>query len=700
MAIQTDETPDYVTLEPDESWSHLDPPLEDPSRLDPGLAWVVSLIEAGEWEQVFWRTGIRPDAEREQFLPLLLQFAWSEISTEDARTFFVKLGLDVPGAYFSEWRPAHVTGRIAVQPGDLHPAEGKQSPLRQQIANILNEPRIVRLELPGAIQAFNEDALGDFGLGPGTREHKGELLNGAGVVIGIIDDGCALAHRNFLEPAPGHKFKSRIRHLWDQAGTGTLAAGWVIPNGYYGLEIDNVALDIVIDNHTHDGVVDEDKVYGDLGYTPDLATHGTHVMDIAAGNGQSLMGSEGVAPCAEIIFVQLPAAAIASGGQGLDRSVVDGMNYIFDKAGPKRAVINISYGGYWGPHDGTSFVEAAIDKALEQPNRAVVVAAGNGYEADCHAHGDLAHKGDTLPTPLRWIVKPEDPTHNDLEIWYNHDANLELYLTAPDGTALGPVPLGANPQNLKIGAKVIGSVRHKKTTTGDRPNLIRIYLNQTTAKATSAGSNPAPSGTWRIQLKNVGNVAATFDAWIERDTSGRPGGARRQQSHFHSDDADARGTLGSYATGELAVAVGAYNTATLEVCRYSACGPTRDGRNKPDVLAPAEEDAAGRGILSASSRRAQPTRMNGTSASAPQVAGLIALLFQYAMAIGEDLSAADVLDLVRTGARDAPLPPHPLHANRHVDVDVNRKDKQGVSRIWPELIGDGKISWPDTINLL
>ena len=78
----------------------------------------------------------------------------------------------------------------------------------------------------------------------------------------------------------------------------------------------------------------------------------------------------------------------------------------------------------------------------------------------------------------------------------------------------------------------------------------------------------------------------------------------------------------------------AYNSATQEVCRYSACGPTRPTgghghRQKPEVCAPAEEDAAGRGILSASSRRAQPTRMNGTSASAPQVAGLVALMFQY-----------------------------------------------------------------------
>jgi len=586
-----------------------------------------------------------------------------------------------------------------VRPRVRDAADATRFPLRQQIADILNESRVVRLELPDAIQAFNEDALGDIGLSPETRRYGDELLDGSGVVIGIIDDGCALAHRNFIKPrVAGAPLESRILSLWDQARTDP-QGGWKAPWGFGGLELTKLDIDTAIKSAeiaTGDAI-DENVVYQCLHYEiADLASHGTHVMDIAAGNGHSLMGYEGIAPRTDIIFVQLPTAAIASGGVPLANSIVDGINYIFDKAGTKPTVINISYGGYAGPHDGTSIVEAAIDAALAQPRRAVVVAAGNGYEADCHAHGFLAQKLDALP--LRWILKPEDPTANDLEIWYNHDALLALYLTAPNGTMLGPVQLGATPQKIKIGSKVVGGIQHMQTTTGKQPNLITINLNQTTATQQGASSHPAPSGTWQIRLENVDNVAATIDAWIERVTSGRAGGARRQQSHFHPDDADARGTLASYATGALAVAVGAYNTATGEVCRYSACGPTRDGRQKPDVLAPAEEDPAGRGILSASSRSGQPTRMNGTSASAPQVTGLIALLLQYAAAIGRTLTAADVLSLVRTGAHNAN--PAPLHANRHVDADAQRKDKQGDPRIWPDLIGAGKISWPDTIALL
>jgi len=413
MAIQADESRDRFSLEPDESWSD-----KDLARLDPGLYWVVTLIEAGEWEQVFRRTGVqldvKPDLSNEagqsgrpdQYLPLLLELKWPDISVDAARDLITKtLELAVPEAYFSEARPTHMTAGIRMRPADFRRTQGRESPLRQQLVKTLGESRVIRLELPGASQAFNEDALGDFGLGPGSRPYKGEFLDGSGVVIGIIDDGCALAHRNFLAETAAGTLESRILHLWDQAGTGT-RAGWANAAGYYGLEIDKAGIDQALSQHAQDSVVDEDKVYEDLGYMPDLATHGTHVMDIAAGNGKSLMGSEGVAPCAYIIFVQLPANAITSGGRVLDQSIVDGMDYIFSRAGDKRVVINISYGGYFGPHDGTGFVEQAIDTRLAQTNRAVVVAAGNGYEADCHAHGDLAKKGDTLTKPLRWILKP------------------------------------------------------------------------------------------------------------------------------------------------------------------------------------------------------------------------------------------------------------------------------------------------------
>jgi hypothetical protein len=83
--------------------------------------------------------------------------------------------------------------------------------------------------------------------------------------------------------------------------------------------------------------------------------------------------------------------------------------------------------------------------------------------------------------------------------------------------------------------------------------------------------------------------------------------------------------------------------------------------------------------------------MNGTSASAPQVAGLVALLFQAATEKGLSLTAAEVQQRISAGASDAQLLP-----SAHVEADSGRRDKQGNVSIWPHLTGKGKVNWPAT----
>ena len=115
---------------------------------------------------------------------------------------------------------------------------------------------------------------------------------------------------------------------------------------------------------------------------------------------------------------------------------------------------------------------------------------------------------------------------------------------------------------------------------------------------------------------------------------------------------------------------------------------------KPDICAPAEEEVAGGGILSASSRRAQPTRMNGTSAAAPHVAGLVALILEYdAGYAAKKLTAEQIRDgIVAAGKKDALLP------DRHQVADVRVPIKQQA--VFGDLVGGGKIDFLATMNLL
>ena len=689
------------------------------ARLDPGLRAVLALAEAGDTHQLYRRLGLGSVADAPKIvdhLPLLIQFDWKGASAAEARQWLAELGrakgidLTIDEAFFSDGAPTHVTARLWV---DLALDEGRRDASAgealKRIAVLLAEDRVVRVELPGAAQPFNQSAQDDIGLPPrrgsrsGGRSPAPAAPSGNGVVIGIIDDGCALAHPSFVyEDQSAGTLKSRIRSLWDQGRPAATPGVWTPAPGFsHGARITREAIEAALNDPSlrRHGLVDEDKVYAHLGIDAlDLATHGTHVMDIAAGNGRGLLSTPGVAPDAEIVFVQLPRAAVRGGGFALDAAIVEGIRYILNEAGGSPAVINISYGGYIGPHDGTGFVESALDAALAaKPNRAAVVAAGNGFAADCHAAGRLPAG---RSRSLGWIVKPEDPTENTLEIWYdghNAPAELELTLVTPGGTRLGPVGPTTGPQPIiKKGTDLLGTFDHQQGVAPSGSNRIRIILNPTGRGAGGAPLALAPPGEWKVEVKNVGPTRVHFDAWIERDVTGGRGQARRTQSRFHPDDVACLGTLSSYATGELAISAGAYNATTRQVSRYSACGPTRDGRQKPEVLAPAETNAAGRGVLSASARSALPRRMSGTSAAAPVVAGMIALLFEATATKASPLSAADVRELLCDGAAGAPPSARKLQPNAYIAADARRKCKQGSPAVWSELIGSGKVDWPET----
>jgi Subtilase family len=120
----------------------------------------------------------------------------------------------------------------------------------------------------------------------------GHLSNGgAGVVIGIVDYGGDFAHENFRREDGG----TRLIALWDQDAPSTALS----PFGY-GREHLTGAINLALQ---------QPDPYGALGYDPtkfdddfDPGAHGTHVMDIAAGNGRG-SSVPGVAPNADLVFV-------------------------------------------------------------------------------------------------------------------------------------------------------------------------------------------------------------------------------------------------------------------------------------------------------------------------------------------------------------------------------------------------------------
>ncbi len=435
-------------------------------------------------------------------------------------------------------------------------------------------------------------------------------VNGAGVIVGVVDYDIDFMHNNFRNPDG----TTRLLYLWDQWGGRNSSS----PKGFgYGREFSADQINAAINSS---------NPYQHLAYQPEGRAHGTHVMDIAAGNGRAT-GRPGVAPAADLIFVQVNGGDFTEEESfGNSRTLLDAVDYIFTKAAElgKSAVVNLSLGTSGGPHDGSTLVEQGLDTLLQEPGRAIVIAAGNSWTDGSHASGQI-NPGESRT--LDWSIQSGDRTDNEIEVWYSGKQSLDVTLVAPDGSRIGPVqPATVVP--LSNDDKRVGSIISRLRDPNNGDNQINILLDRRLV------------GEWKVELKaaDTGDIVE-FHAWIERDDFG--------QSSFVQADANPAFTIGSISCGKQTIVVGSYNAAVpaKDISFFSSEGPTRDGRQKPEVSAP------GHLILAANSLTQAAVRMSGTSMAAPHVTGLIALLMQTAQG---KLPIAEIRNALMSTARSNP----------------------------------------------
>lgn len=448
---------------------------------------------------------------------------------------------------------------------------------------------------------------------------------GAGVIIGIIDSGADFAHQNF-QNSDG---STRIAALWDQNG----ALSPDSPFGY-GQRYDSGEINAALKAR---------NPYAALGYGPapdtlfDHGAHGTHVMDIACGNGRG-SGVSGVAPEADIVFVDLAASDIAWVGEevvgsefGDSIQMLEALRFIFNEAGDQPCVVNISLGTNGGPHDGSSWVEITIDAMVqEKPGRAVVIAASNSFADDIHATGDV-RQGDSAD--LRWVIPTNAVSQSELEVWYSGEDRFSVELIAPDGTSIGPIPSDSNTRVRGNDGKVLFLVSNRLNDPSNGDNVIGVFVDE-----------KVPGGEWTIRLHGDQVSDGNFHAWIERNDP--------SQSSFATLNNNTN-TLGSISCGQLSIAVGSYDAHKQgrPISFFSSAGPTRDGREKPEISAP------GHAVLAAHSRtKTGVTRKSGTSMAAPAVTGAIALLLAEATARRIRLSASDIRNILSRTSQHNPPP--------------------------------------------
>lgn len=93
------------------------------------------------------------------------------------------------------------------------------------------------------------------------------------------------------------------------------------------------------------------------------------------------------------------------------------------------------------------------------------------------------------------------------------------------------------------------------------------------------------------------------------------------------------GTVGSPSTNKNGVSVGATlrSTSAESMASFSSCGPTLDGRIKPDITVPGSSIVSAGNDTNTGSNNCGTASMSGTSMATPGAAGLTALIRQYYM---------------------------------------------------------------------
>jgi len=427
-----------------------------------------------------------------------------------------------------------------------------------------------------------------------------------------------------------------------------------------------------------------------LALPTDEEGHGTHVTGIAAGNGGIMDGGKpiyaGIAPDATLV---ISAPSSAAGFR--DDDLLDAVRFVFDRADliakqqghPVPAVINMSVGGDFGPHDGSSTLELGLASYVgdDKPGRAIVLAAGNS--------GAMYKKGDNGPYGIHTEVRVSEHGETRVPIstpkaskgkgfvWITFGSadEVSVGLEGPGGESWISLIEPGNDAGYKDADGTTGAVVNKLVN-GKTP------ITSNTNSAVVAFDGAWDAGAFTIRLAGHGD-AQLWVTGLGDVSSSKSDGLLFQR-------AVRQGTIAVPATHPELIAVGCTlnrvewdpltttpillaqvggEVAPLPdgICYFSAAGPTPAGVMKPELSAP------GGFVASSMSAQADPRTSPGglfdgfgcpdnepcyvvdethavtagTSMSAPHVAGAIALLFE----LNPMLTQARLTDILQAGAR-------------------------------------------------
>jgi len=424
---------------------------------------------------------------------------------------------------------------------------------------------------------------------------------GDGVIVGILDTGIDYEHPDF----DGSGESNRVLAIWDLTeSVGTSPAGFD-----YGTLWDHGSI--------LDGSCTQEDFYG----------HGTHVASIAAGDDEVFTG---MAPEADIVVVK-------GGNYGFwSHDIANGISWLTDFAieQGKPISMNMSLGGGYGPHDGSLLYERIVGSCTG-PGAILNISAGNSRNSETHYQCSPSEGSpDSIILTADMGYYHREGALNDymmLSGWYDGADSIAVTLISPHGRTYGPI---APEDDIVIQSDGDGTVWIDNCSDGPGFNGDRCI---TFILIDADEDEPPAAGNWKILFEGESEVhgwlySRSFSIGLQEDyivnthIVGPPG------------TTDEAVTVACYCTKKKwvnnygdTVSRGWYTVD--ELSSFSSPGPTRTGKQKPDISAPGQVIAAASSNSSVQSRWWQTedgehVLMQGTSMSCPHVTGAAALLLQ------------------------------------------------------------------------
>lgn len=488
---------------------------------------------------------------------------------------------------------------------------------------------------------------------PPANEFNKATLTGKGAIVGVIDTGIDIKHQDFIRPDG----TSRIIAIWDLFDNSFRDSGGKIGSAPPKFNPADPALPGTV--YTNAQINAALKGTGTVN-TVDLQGHGTAVAGTAAGNGRASAGlHQGVATDADLIILR------ASECGGFSPLWHFGAAWMADTAQTLKRplVVNGSFGGHYSAHNGTESQEKFVNaiSGAGKPGIVFTLSAGNEGRQSMHATGRFGPKrpgqSDVLSDPISVNVTPERA-----------------------GTTGGKV-MGVFDSRDEWGFVVVPSANSRLKDTTGKPLIFFVWKTAAGMKWNIGKGLTAPAEFTPYMNAVLGSVAygrggsdtiilpllaGSYDILGMSMSPNVTAGSFSLYAPSIRDVDFGSGTtksgmVGSPGNAASAITVGAYdfrsswtnkanqqtffNLPIGRISDYSSPGGKRaDGVVKPDIAAPATyhisslssgatATACGGGSMGANADAfitpdGKYIAWNGTSASSPFTAGVIALMLQ------------------------------------------------------------------------